>query len=133
VTIATTPETEPFWEHARRELLALPFCRNCEQYFFYPRFHCPRCWSEDLEWRAVSGEGRLASYAIVAVAPGGYTGPVPYVVALVDLREGPRLMSNIVGVDPEPGNLAIGMALSVVFDHDGELSRPLFRPAGPDA
>src|SRR2546426_10948445 len=104
------PETRPFWEAARRHELWLQRCRACGAYVFYPRAACPRCLGAELEWRRVSGRGRLHTFT------GGHRGarnfplPAPYVIAIVELDEGPRMMTNLVGIVPDPAKIAIGMA-----------------------
>ena len=97
-------------------------CQDCGLAHFYPRPFCPSCWSERLDWEQASGLARLYTYSIVYVndlPPFGDR--VPYVAALVDLAEGPRLMSNVVECRHE--DLQIGMPLSLVlipFGHDAE-------------
>jgi uncharacterized OB-fold protein len=97
------PETEvarPFREGCRVGELRLQYCEKCELYQFYPRIFCSHCGAEQLQWRAVSGRGRIASYTIVRRGISSAY-PAPYVVALIDLEEGPRMMSNVVACDPE--------------------------------
>jgi uncharacterized OB-fold protein len=124
-----TPETRPFWEAARRHELHLQRCRACGQYVFYPRAACPRCLAGDLEWRGASGRGTLHTFTIVHRGQKGFPLPAPYVLAVVELEEGPRLMTNLVGVAPDPASLRIGMPLEVVFeDVSPEIALPHFRP-----
>ena len=126
-----SPETRPFWEGCKRHELWLPYCPRCEQSFFYPRPFCPRCFSWEVEWRRASGRGTLYTYAIQyrAQAPGFEP---PYVTAIVQLEEGPRLMTNLVDVEADPAQLRCDMPLEVVFeDITEEISLPKFRPATP--
>ena len=124
-----TPETAPYWEGARRGELVLQRCRSCMQYYFYPRTGCPHCGSTDVEWVTASGRGRLHTYLINHRPPPGFEDDAPYAIAVVELEEGPRMMSNVVGIENTPENLVIDMSLEVVFDDRGEWSVPVFRPA----
>lgn len=124
-----TPETRPFWEAARRHELTLQRCRACDAYLFYPRAACPRCLGADLEWRRVSGRGTLHTFTVVHRGARGFPLGPPYVIAIVELAEGPRLMTNLVGVDPDPARITIGMPVEVVFeDVSAEIALPRFRP-----
>jgi len=124
-----TPETLPYWQAARRHELTLPYCTACETFFFYPRAVCPTCLSDAIDWRRVSGRGRLLTFTVVHRGPRDFPLPAPYVLAMVELDEGPRLMTNLVGVEPDPEQLAIGLALEVTFvDVNDEIGLPHFRP-----
>jgi hypothetical protein len=125
-----TPETRPFWEGTRRHELWLPRCRPCGAFFFYPRTACPRCLGADLEWRQASGQGTLHTFTVVHRGLRNFPLDAPYVIAIVELREGPRLMTNLVGVVPDPATVRIGMPVEVVFeDVTAEVTLPRFRPA----
>jgi uncharacterized OB-fold protein len=128
VNFAATPETERFWASARAEALSIQFCTRCERFYFYPRPFCPRCWSSEVEWRPVSGRGRVASYNVVRRAAPGVEEDVPYVVALVELDEGVRLMSHIVDFPGDPTTIPLDLPVEVAFNHERALSRPVFRP-----
>lgn len=124
-----TAETQPFWDACRRHELQLPFCTRCQAFFFYPRRFCPRCFSWEIGWRRCSGRGTLYTYAIQyrPMVPGFEP---PYVTALVQLEEGPRLMTNLVDVEPDPERIRCDMAVEVVFrDVTDQITLPLFRPA----
>ncbi len=124
-----TPETEPFWQGCKAHELRLPFCLQCQKFFFFPRRFCPRCFSWDVEWRKCSGKGTVYTFAIQhrPMAPGFEP---PYVTALVQLEEGPRLMTNLIEVQPDPENVRCDMPVEVVFqDVTGSVTLPLFRPA----
>lgn len=126
-----TPETRVFWEKARRHELWIQRCEACDHAFFYPRLHCPRCTSERLEWFKASGRGVLYSYVINHRPPPGFEDDAPYAIAIVQLEEGPRMMSNIVGIENTPENLVLDMPLEVVFDDaTQDISVPKWRPAG---
>jgi uncharacterized OB-fold protein len=126
-----TPETRPFWEAARRHELCLQRCTACAEYLFYPRAVCPRCLGTDLEWRRVSGRGTLHTFTVVHRGARGFPLGPPYVLAIVELAEGPRLMTNLVGIAPDPAAFSIGMPVEVVFeDVTDQVTLPRFRPAG---
>ncbi len=125
----------PFWEAARQGRLVAQRCQGCGHIFLPPRRWCPRCWSSELEWTPCSGRGRVYSFTVVHQAPSPFFQErAPYVLAIVELEEGPRLMANIVGV--EPGRVHIDMAVQVTFERRGEVSIPQFTPTEegvPDA
>jgi len=100
--------------------LALPLCAACGQHHCYPRPFCPHCWSEDLNWVDVSGVAKLYSFTVVR-------GGEPYVLAVVELEEGPRMMTNI--VDCPLDAIQIGMPLRVDFRNLDGMVVPVFRPA----
>ncbi len=137
-----TPESAEFWVGLRRHQLRIQYCRVCAHHYFYPRPFCPQCWSTDVEWDTVSGRATLESYVVSYRPAPGYEDRVPYVIAVVTLIEGPRMMSNIIGVgldrETSPKRIAqllpADLPLEVVFEEvgvfaDGEaLVLPLFRP-----
>jgi uncharacterized OB-fold protein len=125
-----TPETHPFWEAARRHELRLPRCRACGRHFFYPRAACPHCLSADVEWQRVSGRGTLHTFTVVHRGQRNFPLATPYVIAIVELAEGPRLMTNLVGIEPDAAKIRIGLPVEVVFqDVSAEIALPHFRPA----
>lgn len=125
-----TPETAPFWEGTLAGELRLQRCLDCRHVYFYPRPFCPKCHSRSVEWFKASGRGRLHTYQIVHRAAMGFEQDAPYVLAVVELEEGPRMMTNIVGVDPKPENLPLDMPVEVTFDRvTDKVALPKFRPA----
>ena len=125
-----TPETRPFWAAARRHELSLQRCRACGAHVFYPRAACPECLGADLEWKRVSGRGRLHTFTVVHRGQKGFPLGPPYVIAIVELDEGPRMMTNLIGIEADPAKLTIGMPVEVVFeDVSAEIALPRFRPA----
>jgi uncharacterized OB-fold protein len=113
--------------------LSLPFCITCEQHFFYPRPFCPRCFGWEVEWRRCSGRGTLYAYAFQyrPQAPGFEP---PYVTAIVQLEEGPRMMTNLVDVEPDPAHIQCDMPVEVTFQRlNDEINLPVFRPASGGA
>jgi uncharacterized OB-fold protein len=95
---------------------------------FFPKLFCPHCLSRALQWERASGRGTIYSFTIVrSNPPSPFLGDVPFVVAIVELEEGVRLMSNVVGCDPAA--LRCGQAVEVTFDDvTSEVSLPKFRP-----
>lgn len=123
-TILPSPEATPFWDAARRHELVLPHCRRCADVFFYPRTSCPRCGSRDLDWQRAGGRGVLYTYCIHSQAAD------PFVTAIVELAEGPRLMSYLVDVEPRPDAISCGIAVQVRFvDLPDGHALPVFAPA----
>ncbi len=108
-------ETIPFWTALRHGQLLLKHCTGCRRFHFYPRIICPFCSCDALEWKEASGRGEIYTYT-VARRPAGpaFKASVPYVVALVQLDEGPRMMTNIVCDDPN--EIRIGLRVAVQYD-----------------
>lgn len=114
-----TEETREFWDALAQSRFVLPRCDGCEAWIWYPRAFCPACGGLAVTWQEVSGRGRIYSYTVVRRSGlPDWKDAVPYVIAYVELDEGPRAMTNIVGCDPDV--LAIGTAVRVVT------------PVGPD-
>jgi uncharacterized OB-fold protein len=123
-----TPETKHYWEGARAGELRLQRCRPCAQAYFPPRPFCPRCGSGDTEVFRASGRAALYSYVIHHRPVPGFE--PPYAIAVVTLEEGPRMLTNVVGVPQTPEALELDMPLEVAFQKlDDEISLPVFRPA----
>lgn len=124
-----SPISLPYWSAAKRHQLALQRCSSCEQFIFYPRAICPHCGSEDLVWRDASGRGSVYTFTVArrpTMRP--FEPDVPYVIAIVELEEGPRVTTNIVGCAPE--SVRIGMAVQAAFDDvTPEVTLVKFRPA----
>ena len=126
----STPETQPFWDGTRDGRLMIMHCNACSRDYFYPRPYCPYCFSADTTWKQASGRGTLHTYIINHRPAPGFENEAPYVIAVVQLEEGPRMMSNLVDVDPDPAKLQIDMPLEVVFDTvNDQVTLPKFRPS----
>jgi uncharacterized OB-fold protein len=124
-----TPETQHYWDGAAAGELRLQRCRSCAKAYFPPRPFCPACSSRSVEVFAASGKATLYSYVINhrPVAP-GFT--APYAIAVVQLAEGPRLMTNLIDVAQTPEALVLDMPLEVAFQVlDDRTTLPVFRPA----
>jgi hypothetical protein len=125
-----TPETEEFWSATAEHKLLLRQCDDCGNVIWYPRTFCPDCGTFDTSWSEASGRGAVYAFTVVHRSNiDGYRQVVPYVVAYVELEEGPRIMTNIVGCEPK--DVRIGMPVQVVFHDTGEGSALFrFEPAG---
>lgn len=110
-----TAASLPFWAAAKRHELQIQRCGSCGAHIFYPREVCPECLSSDLQWIKVSGKGTVYSYTI-AQAPThpAFAEEVPYVIAIVELAEGPHLTTNITGCKPD--EVRVGMPVVATFD-----------------
>lgn len=96
--------------------MVLQYCSRCDRYQYYPRPFCTRCLNADLEWRQVSGRGHVYSFTVVRrAATAAFADKVPYVHAIVELDEGPRMTTNIVRCAPH--EVSIGLPVRAVF-HD---------------
>ena len=125
-----TPESDFFWDKTRKHELWIQKCVDCDTAFFYPRMICPDCLEDKIEWFKTSGKGFLYTYMINHRPPPGFEDEAPYAIAIVQLDEGPRMMSNIVGIENTPENLVLDMPLEVVFeDIVDDMSLPKWRPA----
>lgn len=124
-------ETAPWWEAARKGELLIRRCGDCGKAHLYPRPFCPACWSENVTWERATGAGTLYTWSEVRsndLPP--FRSRVPYIAAIVDLDEGPRLETTI--IDATEADLVIGMRVTVDFQHDDEadLTLPVFRVPG---
>jgi uncharacterized protein len=127
-----TPETRHFWEGTRAGELRLQKCAACQHIYFPPRPFCPRCASREVAVVNASGRATLYSYVIHHRPVPGFV--PPYSIAVVQLEEGPRMMTNIVDIVQTPEALRLDMPLQVVFERmNDEISLPLFRPSGNQA
>jgi uncharacterized OB-fold protein len=124
--------TAPYWEAARRHELVCQRCVRCSVWIFYPREQCPDCFSTELEWAPVAGNGRVFAFTIVhQPAHRAFEPDVPYAYAIVQLDEGVRMPTNIVDCPLE--EIEVDMPVTVVFDDvSPEWTLVKFRPAGRD-
>lgn len=120
-------DSRPYWDGIARGELLLQHCLDCTRTVFYPRALCPLCFSTDLEWRTASGSGTVYSYTVMRKAFGRFATTPPTVVALVDLDEGVRMMTHLVGVDPSDARIGSRVAFTVRSLADGP-SLPCFTP-----
>ncbi len=122
-------DSKVYWEGARRHELLLQQCGSCKRFRFYPRSVCPHCFSDQFEWRKASGRGSVYSFTVIHRAPfPAFRDKVPYVLALIELNEGVRMMTNIIDCDPDL--ITIGMPVEVTFEKvSEEITLPQFKPA----
>jgi len=121
-------ESRGYWEALARHELYFQRCRDCGAKRFYPRALCPACLSSATEWIRASGRGTVYSFTVTHQnqAP-GFREELPYVLAIVELDEGVRMMTNVVGCAPDA--VRVGMPVQVVFeDVTAEITLPKFRP-----
>ena len=125
----TSGVAAPFWAAAKRHELVVQTCNGCGVAQYPPRDACHACWSEDLGWRTSEGRGTVHTYTVVRRSSvDGFQDETPYVVALVELAEGPRMTTNIVDCPVEA--VRIGMSVAPVFDDaTDEITLVKFRPA----
>ncbi|MBZ9742683.1 MULTISPECIES: Zn-ribbon domain-containing OB-fold protein [unclassified Mesorhizobium] len=121
-----TALTQPFWNAAAQGRLKIQHCEDCGKAVFYPRSMCPHCWSKRLVWKEASGRGHLKSFSQVH-KPGhpGWLPAAPYVVGLVELAEGPTMLSFILPGTRSPG---VGDALLLAPTAIGGRVLPAFKP-----
>src|SRR5499426_2729117 len=125
-----TPEAKPYWDGAREGKLMIPKCQSCGKAFLYPRVLCPACSSRDITWIQASGRGRLYSFEIAhQILNKAFKVKTPVILAMVELEEGPRMLTNLVNVAPDPKALRCDMPVEVVFEKlSDQISLPLFQP-----
>jgi hypothetical protein len=125
----TSELTQPYWDAARRGQLVVQRCEACEHRPFPPRATCPSCGSSSLSWSAVSGRATVYSYTVAHRPPHpAFAAQLPLVVAIVELEEGPRMFTNIVGCDP--ADVEVGMAVEATSEpiDDTDMVLPVFTP-----
>ncbi|HEU5230087.1 MAG TPA: Zn-ribbon domain-containing OB-fold protein [Ktedonobacteraceae bacterium] len=122
-------DSRPYWEGLAQGELRIQRCDACSRAIFYPRALCPHCHSEKLSWIVASGKGTLYSYTVAHQAFGAFSADAPFVIAIVELEEGVRMMSRIIDAPRE--QVAIGAKVQVTFQQIGEdLTVPYFRLEG---
>jgi uncharacterized protein len=122
-----TPETKHFWDGTQVGELRLQRCDGCRHVYFPPRPFCPRCGSRQVSVVKSTGKGRLFSYVIHHRPAPGFT--PPYAIAVVELDEGPRMMTNIVDCPQTPEALVLDMRVEVAFQKlSAEVTLPFFKP-----
>lgn len=123
-----TPETLHFWQGTQQHELRLQRCDDCAHSYFPPRPFCPKCSSRSVSVYAASGQASLYSYVINQRPHPGFDGP--YAIAVVQLLEGPRMMTNIVGIAQTPEALVLDMPLQVTFEAlTQDITLAKFKPA----
>ncbi len=126
--VDVNPETQAFWDATAQGRLLLSRCDDCGSVIWYPRGYCPACSSMATSWFESAGRGTIYTFSITRRGSGAWASVGPYVIAYVELDEGPRVLTNIVGCAVD--DVRIGMAVQVVFDDTGEgMSVYRFSPA----
>jgi uncharacterized OB-fold protein len=122
-------DTQPYWDAAKEKRLILQRCLDCGKPQFYPRGVCSHCLGSQLEWIDSSGRGKVHTFTVSYRAPHpGFADDLPFVIAIIELEEGVRMMSNIVGCDPK--TVRIDMPVKVVFEQlTPDIVLPKFAPA----
>jgi uncharacterized OB-fold protein len=125
-----SPESAPFWKAAKEHRLLVPHCRACGKFWFPPSRLCPHCLSADNGWEKVSGRGKIYSFVVFhRVYHPAFAAEVPYVVAIVELEEGPRMLTNIIGIAVD--QVRCNMPVTVTFDDvSNEIAIPKFTVIG---
>ena len=125
---AMTERTAPYWEAARDGRLAVQECQSCRQVWHPPLPRCPHCHADTVGWRDVSGEGTVYSYTVVRHPTHfAFADKIPYILAIVALAEGPRLVTALTGIEPDEAR--VGMPVRVVFHPVTDtVTLPYFEP-----
>lgn len=126
------PDTQPFWDATKRHELTYQTCNACSAVIFYPRQHCTKCGSGATTWRVSAGTGTVYTFTVIMQSRHpAFAELGPYAVAYVDLDEGFRIMTNIVGVQDPTKDLRCGMRVRLRWHEqgDGQLALPMFEPA----
>jgi uncharacterized protein len=123
--------TRHFWESLKAHQMEIQRCNDTGNAFFYPRGMSPFTLSDNISWESVSGKAVVHAFTIVHQnrAP-GFVDELPYVVAMVELEEGARMMTNLIDVEPDPEHVKIGMPVEIVYeDITDDVTLPKFRPS----
>ena len=126
------PDSQPFWEATKQHKLMYQSCNACNEVIFFPRRHCTSCGSQDTSWHESKGQGTVYTYSVIMQSRHpAFKDLGPYAVGYIDLDEGFRIMSNIVGVNDPVKDLSCGMKVKVRWEDQGEgaVSLPMFEPA----
>jgi hypothetical protein len=121
-------ESQPYWDALKDGKLLIKVCHSCGKHHSYPRPFCPHCWSDEVEWVEAGGGGTLYTHSMVYRNDLPPFGPqVPYLAAVVDLDEGPRVMTRIVDYGDTP--IEIGMRLQMKTEVlTDDISMAVFTP-----
>ncbi|MBS4189481.1 OB-fold domain-containing protein [Bacillus sp. FJAT-49705] len=118
--------SKPFWDAVAKHEFQLQKCSDCHKWVFYPRGHCPECWSDNLIWEIASGKGRLKTWSVVH-KPGhsGWDEVTPYAIGLIELEEGPTMMSHLLIESDE--DLIIDLPFEVSYMKCNDVWLPFFK------
>jgi uncharacterized OB-fold protein len=125
------PVTKPYWDSLKEHAMKIQKCNDTGNFFFYPRGISPFTGSTNTSWEAVSGNGEIYALTIIPTQRSAWPGfEAPYVIAMVQLEEGPKLMTHIINVEADPEHVKVGMPVKVVYDDvTDEVTLPKFEPA----
>ncbi len=122
-------DTAGFWRATQEKKFNYQLCANCGTLVWHPRAHCTGCLDGQLEWHTSAGLGEIYSFSIIRQSYHPFfRGLVPYVLAYVDLDEGPRFLTNVVGIENPDTDVQIGQRVELVWEEHGDLNIPLVRP-----
>lgn len=127
-----TSEARPFWEGAAKQQLLMQCCLDCSAYIWTPRPSCFECGSENIQWQKLSGRGEVYSFTVIRQVVGraasqAFEKDIPYVIAWIDLDEGPRMITNVIGCPVE--NVTLDLKVSVIFEQQSaDIWLPKFMP-----
>lgn len=119
-----TPPTEEYWTAVSKGEFLVRTCDSCGSVHYYPRRICPHCGSNETRFVKGSGKGRVYTYSVMRRAK------IPFVIAYVELEEGPKMVSHIVNCDPEAVQIGQSVVMTFVKTKDEKLSLPVFEPVG---
>ena len=121
-------ESQPYWDGLRDGKLLMPRCDACKRYWFPPSLLCPHCNCETWAWTETKGRGRIFSYVVYhRVYHSAFAQDVPYAVAVIELDEGPRMYSNVIGIAPD--KLVCDMKVEIVYERITDaITLPKFKP-----
>jgi len=123
-----TPESEPFWQSARRHQLQIQKCVPCDRFIHHPRTLCPTCFGDELIWEPVSGNGVVLTWSVAHRAQHpAFKARVPFPIVVADMAEGFRMVANVDGIEAE--ELRPGLPIRVRYqDLDEDFTLPVFAP-----
>ena len=123
-------DTAPFWRGTREQQFKYQQCAACGSVVWHPRAHCTGCLHGQLQWQASAGVGEIYSYSVIRQSYHPFfRNQVPYVVAYVDLDEGPRFLTNMIGIENPDEDVHVGQRVQLVWEEDETLNIPLVQPA----
>lgn len=127
--LTRAPEADPFWAGCSEGRLMLPWCTECKRPHFYPRTFCPHCEATAIEWKQASGKGRVYTFAVVRQPiERAFAELVPYIIAIVDLEEGVRMLSHVTSIEAD--EVRCDMPVVVEFrPYSDKVTLPTFLPA----
>ena len=120
-------DSQAFWDSCRNHAMALQQCTACKHFRYPPRPLCAHCHNPEAEWKPVSGQGRVYVTLVMCRSPGSaWEQDVPYNISMIELDEGVRIWSNVIGCPPE--NVKIGDRVAIAYDDvTDSISLPKFQ------